>query len=71
MFDLASVWILMKNKNYFTIQLILLLFMDPVVLFGTIHGPYYTISANFYLYLQYFQQKIFSFSKISGSQTDP
>ena len=44
--------------------------MDPTVLFGTIHRSYCTISANFYLYKQYFQQKIFSFSKISGSQTD-
>ena len=44
--------------------------MDSTALFGTIHGSYYTISANFYLYLQYYQQKIFNFSKISGSQTD-
>ena len=35
-----------ENENYFTIQLI----------FGTIHRPHYTISANYYLYLQYFQQ---------------
>ena len=27
----------------------------PIALFGTIHGSYYTISANFYLYFQYFQ----------------
>ena len=27
----------------------------PTALFGNIHGPYYTISTNFYLYLQYFQ----------------
>ena len=51
---LASVWIPMKNKNYFTIQFILLLFMGPTTLFGTIHGPHCTISANFYLYLHYF-----------------
>jgi len=30
-----------------------------------------TISANFYIYLLYFQQKIFNFSKISASQIDP
>ena len=41
----------------------LVLFMGPI--------NHYTISANFYLYLQYSQQKVFSFSKISGSQTDP
>ena len=38
---------------------------------GTIYEFHCTISANFYLYLQYFQQKVFSFSKISGSQTHP
>ena len=48
----------------------LLLFMDPNVLFVTIHKSHCTISANFYLYLQYFQQKVFSFSKISGFQTN-
>ena len=41
-----------------------------MTLFGTIYGFQCTISANFYLYLQYFQQKIFSFNKISGSQMD-
>ena len=51
--------------------LFLLLFMDLNALFDTIYGSYGTISANFYLYLQYFQQKVFSFSKISRSQTDP
>ena len=44
--------------------------MGLTALFGTIHGSHYIISANFYIYLQYFQQKVFSFSKISGSQTD-
>ena len=39
--------------------------------FDIIHGFHYIILANFYLYLQYFQQKVFSFSKNSGSQTDP
>ena len=41
--------------------------MDPTTLFDTIHRPHCTISVNFYLYLQYFQQKVFNFSKI----TDP
>ena len=50
-----------KKPAYFTIQLILqfslflLLFMGPIALFGTIHASYYTISANFFFYLQYFQ----------------
>ena len=52
-------------------SLFLLLFMDSTTLFGTIHGSHCTVSANFYLYLQYFQQKVFSFSKISGFQTNP
>ena len=54
-------WLQIKKPAYFTIQLI----------FDTIHGSYCTISSNFYIYLQYFQQKIFSFSNISGSQIDP
>ena len=33
--------------------------MDPTALFDTIHKSYYTILANFYVYLQYFQQKVF------------
>ena len=45
--------------------------MGLTTLFGTIHGSHCTISAKFYLYLQYFQQKVFNFSKISGSQTNP
>ena len=38
--------------------------MDLIVFFDTTHGSYCTILANFYLYLQYFQQKIFNFYKI-------
>ena len=38
---------------------------------GTIHRSYCITSANFYIYQQYFQQKVFSFNKISKSQTDP
>ena len=46
--------------------------MGLAVLFYTIHESHYTISTNFYLYLQYFQQKVFSFSfsKINGFQID-
>ena len=52
-------------------SLFLLLFMDFTTLFDIIYESYYTISASFYLYLQYFQHKVFNFSKISGSQTGP
>jgi len=61
------------GKNYFCqlillFSLFLLLFIGPIVFFGTIHRSHSTISVNFYLYLQYFQQNDFSFSKISRSQ---
>ena len=65
------VWQKLKSQLILLFSLFLLLFMGLTALFGTIHGSHCTISTNFYLYLQYFQQKIFSFSKISGSQTDP
>ena len=51
-------------------SLLLVLFMGLTALFGTIHESHDTISINFYLNLQYFQQKVFSFSKISRSQID-
>ena len=35
--------------------------MDPTELFGTIHGPQYTISTNLYFYPQYFQGSATSF----------
>ena len=44
--------------------------MSLTALFGTIYKFYCTISTNFYFYLQYFQQKILNFSKISESQKD-
>ena len=49
--------------------------MGVTVLFDIIHGShctifYCTISAYFYFYLQYFQQKSFNLNKISGSQMD-
>ena len=61
----------LKCQLILLFSLFLLLFMGLTTLFGTIHGSYCTILANFYFYLQYFQQKVFSFNKISGSQTDP
>ena len=39
--------------------------------FDTIHRSHCIILANFYLHLQYFQQKVFSFNKISRSQINP
>ena len=53
--------------NYFcqfilSFNLFLLLFMDLTILFNTIHLSQYTILANFYFYLQYFQQKKFNFN---------
>ena len=40
-------------QHYPNEGLFLLLFMSSTALFGTIHGSYCIISANFYLYLQY------------------
>ena len=63
--------------KYYFYQFILLfslffvLFMGPTALFGIIHVYNYVISANFFLYLRYFQQKLFSFIKISEFQTYP
>ena len=61
----------LKSQLILLFSLFLQLFMSPTALFGTIHGSHCTISTNFYLYLQYFQQKVFSFSKINGSQISP
>ena len=44
----------LKNQLILLFSLFLQLFMGSTVLFGTIHGSYYTISTNFYLYLLYF-----------------
>ena len=61
----------LENQLILLFSLFLLLFIGPIALFSIIHGFHCTILANFYFYLQYFQQKIFSFGKISESQTDP
>ena len=45
--------------------------MSSTIFFDTIHRSYYTISINFYIYLQYIQQKFFNFNKINRSQIDP
>ena len=61
----------LKNQLILLFSLFLQLFMGSTVLFGTIHRFHCIISVNFYFYLQYFQQKVFSFSKISRFQADP
>ena len=61
----------LKKLAYFIIQLIFATIHGSTVLFGTIYKPHCTISVNVYLYSQYFQQKIFNFSKISDSSIDP
>ena len=66
-----SVWYDWSCQLILLFNLFFLLFMSSTALFCTIYGSYCTISTNIYLYLQYFQQKVFNFSKISGSQTDP
>ena len=65
------VWHLLKKLDYFIIQLIFATIHGPTTLFGIIHESRCTILAKFYLYLQYFQQKVFNFNKISRSQTNP
>ena len=59
----------LKSQLILLFSLFFLMFIDPTVLFDTIHRSYYTILVNFYIYLSYFQQKKFSFNKISKSQT--
>ena len=67
---IVSVWQDCFCQLILLFSLFLLLFMGSTILFGTIYRSYCTISAN-YIYLRYSQQKVFSFSKINGSQTDP
>ena len=64
---LVCVWLSLKSQLILLFSLFLLLFMDSIALFGTIHEFHCTILANFYLYLLYVQQEIFSFNKISES----
>ena len=64
------------SKNYFCqlillFNLFLLLFIDFTALFGIIHESHYTISVNFYLYIQYFQQKKFQFQQNKQISNEP
>ena len=53
----------LKREPILPFNLLLLLIIGSFAFFGIIQGSHCTILANFYLYLQYFQQKIFIFSK--------
>ena len=68
---IECVWKKLKSQLILLLSLFLLLFIDSTVLFGIIYESLYTISANFYFYLQYFQQKVFNFKNISVFQLDP
>ena len=46
----------LKGQLISLFSLFMLLFMGSIVLFGIIHESYCIIYANFYIYLQYFQQ---------------
>ena len=59
----------LKSQFILLFSTFLLLFIGHTILFDTIHKSHCTISINLYLYLLYFQQKVFNFSKISRSQT--
>ena len=50
-----------KKPAYFTIQLIFVTIHRHHCTLWYYNGFHYTISANFYFYLQYFQQKKFQF----------
>ena len=52
-------------------SLFLLLFIILIIHFNTIYGYHCIILNNFYLYLLYFQQKVFNFNQISRFQTGP
>ena len=52
----------LKNLFILLFNLFLLLSMSFTALFITIYESHYIISADFYLYLQYFQQKDFNFN---------
>lgn len=60
----------LKSQFILLLSLFLLLFVSLPHFLVLFMGDC-TISANFYLYLQYFQQKNFNFSKINRSQADP
>ena len=53
-FSVRLTWLILSA--YITIQLIFATIHELIALFGTIRRSRCTISTNFYLYLQYFQQ---------------
>ena len=52
----ACAWQKLKSQFILLFNLFLLLFIGLTTFFGTIHGPHYITTTNFYFYLQYFQQ---------------
>ena len=69
-FDQLRFWYTFTCQFILLFSLFLLLFIGLTALFSIIYESHYTISANFYLYLHYFQQKILSLRRISESSTD-
>ena len=69
-FDQLRFWYTFTCQLILLFSLFLLLFIGLTALFSIIYESHYTISANFYLYLRYFQQKILSLRRISESSTD-
>ena len=69
-FDQLRFWYTFTCQLILLFSLFLLLFIGLTALFSIIYESHYTISANFYLYLHYFQQKILSLRRISESSTD-
>ena len=65
-----SVWLAFFYQLILIFRLFLLLLTDLIALFDTIHESHCTIPTKICFYLQYFQQKVFSFNKISRFQTD-
>ena len=55
----------LKSQFILLFSLLLLLFISLTALFGIIFEFHYTISTNFYFYLQYLRQNNFSLNKIS------
>ena len=50
----ACDWKKLKNQFILLFSLFLLLFLNLIIFFGTIHEFYYIILTNFYFYLRYF-----------------
>ena len=69
-FDQLRFWYTFTCQLILLFSLFLLLFISLTALFSIIYESHYTISAHFYLYLHYLQQKILSLRRISESSTN-